>query len=164
MKKKNDQKLGVPFFPNNNMNLFLNVSLHIRVKWSLRPKEEFQALQLYFPSVSGPVISKSKIMNACHTSGIAAPHSAIFTLVWGKLTFGVVHQLMQKTDVLQQSGLVTSMSSPLSKSLIYVNKPAAQAAGPDPFRCSSTIRQNSPIQQNCLNFWTNTATLLLFKI
>ena len=33
----------------------------------------------------------------------------------------------------------------------YRNKPAGQAAGADPFRCNS-IRQNSPLQQNCCNF------------
>ena len=31
------------------------------------------------------------------------------------------------------------------------NKPAAQAAGADPFQCNSTNKQNLPIQQNCRN-------------
>ena len=35
------------------------------------------------------------------------------------------------------------------------NKPAAQAAGADPSRWSSTNRQNPRIQQNCRNFWTS---------
>ena len=29
---------------------------------------------------------------------------------------------------------------------IYLNKPAAQAAGADPSRCNSTNRQNPPLQ------------------
>ena len=35
------------------------------------------------------------------------------------------------------------------------NKPAAQAAGTESFRWNSTNWQNSPIQQNCRNSWTN---------
>ena len=46
----------------------------------------------------------------------------------------------------------------------YRNKPAAQAAGADPSRWSSTSRQNLPIQQNCRNCWTNSAILMPFRI
>ena len=44
------------------------------------------------------------------------------------------------------------------------NKPTAQAEGADPSRWSSTSRQIHPTQQNCCNFWTNTAILMPFKI
>ena len=46
----------------------------------------------------------------------------------------------------------------------YQNKPAAQAAGADPFRCNSINRQNPPIQQNHHNFWTSIAIWIPFKI
>ena len=48
--------------------------------------------------------------------------------------------------------------------VLIINKPAAQAAGADPSRWSSTSRQNLPIQQNRRNFWTNTAILIAFRI
>ena len=38
------------------------------------------------------------------------------------------------------------------------------SVGADPFRWSSTSRQNLSIQQNCCNFWTNTAILIPFRI
>ena len=44
------------------------------------------------------------------------------------------------------------------------NKPAAQAAGADPFRCNSTNRQNPPIQQNGHIFWTSNAIWKPLKI
>ena len=43
-----------------------------------------------------------------------------------------------------------------------VNKPAAQAAGADPTRWSSTKRQNPPIQQNRRNFWTSSVIWMPF--
>ena len=47
---------------------------------------------------------------------------------------------------------------------ILVNKPAAQAAGADPSRCSFTNRQSPPIQQSCRNSWTNHAIFKSFMI
>ena len=44
------------------------------------------------------------------------------------------------------------------------NKPAAQAAGADPFRCISTNRQILPIQQNRHNFWISNAIFMPFEI
>ena len=43
-----------------------------------------------------------------------------------------------------------------------LNKPAAQAAGADPFQSKSTKRQNPPIQQKRCHFWTNNA-IFIFK-
>ena len=40
------------------------------------------------------------------------------------------------------------------------NKPAAQAAGTDPSRCSFTNRQNPHIQQNCRNVWSSDAIVM----
>ena len=37
------------------------------------------------------------------------------------------------------------------------NKPPALAPGADSSKCSSTNRQNQPIQQNCPNYWTSNA-------
>ena len=49
--------------------------------------------------------------------------------------------------------------------IIYIlNQPAAQAAGADASRWSSTSRQNHPIQKNRRNFWTNSSILMHFKI
>ena len=39
------------------------------------------------------------------------------------------------------------------------NKPAAQAAGADPFRFNSTNRQNQPIQQNRRNSFMTESTI-----
>ena len=48
--------------------------------------------------------------------------------------------------------------------VIKLNKPAAQAAGADPSRWSSTDGQNPPIQQNRRNFWTSNAIWMHFGI
>ena len=46
----------------------------------------------------------------------------------------------------------------------YQNKPAAQAAGADPFRCNSTNRHIPTNKQNRHNFWTSNAIWMPFKI
>ena len=46
----------------------------------------------------------------------------------------------------------------------FKNMPAAQAAGADPSRYSSSNRQNPPIHQNRRNFWTSNAIWMPFGI
>ena len=44
------------------------------------------------------------------------------------------------------------------------NKLAEQDEGADPSQYNSTNKQNSSIQQNWRDFWTNNAILISFKI
>ena len=46
----------------------------------------------------------------------------------------------------------------------YLNKPAAQAEGTDPYQWSSTNRQNHFIQQYRCNFWNNAEIFKPFEI
>ena len=76
-------------------------------------------------------------------------------LTWYLVVMVVCHMIERN----QKHILSTTQSWVFTK-----NKPAAQTAGTDPSRWSSTFRQNQSIQKNRCNFWTNSAILMRCKI
>ena len=90
------------------------------------------------------------------------PQQAKGLLLYGfrGVSLGCQSKFCHRRNRQRQSALFPIELLSVSQFVFSRNKPAAQAAGADPFRCNSISRPNPPIQQNISNFWTNTAILM----
>ena len=88
--------------------------------------------------------SKTQIGNRCYIQSSTGLHVGLlskwgwweFTGIWYSMNVFLFHKLF---------------------SHIYMKQACCAGCRADPSRCNSTSRQNTPIQHNRRNFWTNTA-------